>query len=107
MKVIKGKLAGDGYKLHQFANDWITADDPHGRPMTLKPDAIQIAGKEFEVMCESYRRYLEGSRKEGYFWDAWELRPDGTLRRKASQAEIRRQVMERIRLKEERRASDD
>jgi hypothetical protein len=81
MKILKGKNAGDGYRLHQWANDWMTADAPDGAPVIAKPLNVQLDGDEQRRMRESYERFLDGERHCGQFWHHWELKDDGTFAR--------------------------
>ena len=81
MKILTGKNAGDGYRLHQWANDWMTADPPGGgRPVIAKPLNVELTEDEYVRMSASYMRFLAGERHCGLFWVHWELLEDGTFR---------------------------
>lgn len=53
------------YKLHQWANDWITADGPHG-PEVISPSQVILTEDEMKLIQEP-----TGS--VGIFWDLYEL----------------------------------
>jgi len=86
MRIITGKDAGDGYRLHQWANDWITADPPGGgRPVIAKPLNVELTEDETTVMAASYMRFLNGERHCGQFWHHWELIEDGRFQARVSE----------------------
>ena len=84
MRILKGKKAGGGYKLHQWANDWITYDNPDGTasPRPERPLNVQVEGDEYWRMCESHSRFMSGDRSCGQFWLIWDLQLDGTFTRR-------------------------
>jgi hypothetical protein len=84
MRILKGKTTGDGYKLHQWANDWITCDGPDGRQNVIaKPLNVQLEGDEYWRMRESYVAWWQrGDRSCGLFWVHWKLELDGTFTRR-------------------------
>lgn len=84
MKILKGKIAADGYELHQFANDWITACG-HGRDnIIVKPPNVQVDGAEYRRLSDSYGRWQADPSTErvGLFWHHWQLNPDGRFSRR-------------------------
>lgn len=91
MKILKGKRAGDGYKLHQWANDWITYDNPDGTPSPhpVHPLNVQVEGDEEWRMLESYVAWWQhDDRRCGHFWPSWDLQPDGTYRPRRPTGEL-------------------
>lgn len=82
MKILSGKHRGATARLHQFANDWITADIGDLQSVILKPPQIELDDDEYQRMYESYLRFARGERTAGQFWRHWELRSDGRLYRR-------------------------
>lgn len=80
MKILKGKHAGDGYRLHQWANDWISTDSAGGKPVIVGPLNVQLEGDEYWQMRQSYSRFLSGEVNCGLFWRHYELQTDGTFK---------------------------
>ena len=81
MKIIKGKQAGQVVKLHQWSNDWMTADTDDGAPLVLKPPMVELDDDECRRMREDYARYQRDGWHAG-FWRAWELGADGRFTRR-------------------------
>ena len=77
MKILTGKSAGDGYRLRQWANDWISCDAPDGRPVIAKPLNVELDDDEYWRMRESYIAWWQqGDRRCGQFWPTYRLRAD-------------------------------
>lgn len=64
----RGKKAGEKLVLHQFCNDWISADDSDGRPVIVNPTSVQLEPGEAEVML--------ADKNPGFFWKRYRLTPD-------------------------------
>jgi hypothetical protein len=79
VKVLSGKYRGREARLHQFANDWITADIGAVQSVVLKPHMVELNGDEFERMHESYLRFCQDGRAGGQFWKHWRLLASGRL----------------------------
>jgi hypothetical protein len=62
------------YRLHQWANDWISVDGPNGAEI-LNPLTVTLAPDEME-------RIQEYSNNVGMFWKLYELTDSGRLIRK-------------------------
>jgi hypothetical protein len=86
MKVLSGKYEGRTARLHQFANDWITADIGAVQSVVLKPHQVELDDGEYERMHESYLRFCQDGRAGGQFWKHWQLLASGRLARRAQQA---------------------
>jgi hypothetical protein len=82
VKILTGKRRGEVVKLHQWANDWITADTEDGRPLVLKPPMVEVEGDEYQRLTESYGRFQQGDKRTGFFWRAWALGDDGRFTRR-------------------------
>ncbi len=82
MKILRGKNAGDGYTVHQWANDWMTVDGHGKQSIVVKPVNVQLDESEYQAFCESYLAAQQGDRSKGTFWHEWELRMDGTFTRR-------------------------
>ncbi len=66
--------SGEHLTLHQFCNDWITADTDDGRPVVVTPTTVRFTPEEiFE---------LQTNPDPGTFWDEFEIHPDGDRLRK-------------------------
>jgi hypothetical protein len=67
VKILNGPNAGDRYRAHQWANDWITADPPGGGPPVIaKPGNVELTADEvarFEAHRQrwQHRRPVLGS----------------------------------------------
>jgi hypothetical protein len=88
VRILRGKNAADGYKLHQFANDWIHASG-HGREnIIVRPLNVQVDGDEHRRLTESYARWQADPSAEqvGFFWQLWQLNADGTFSRRGGVA---------------------
>lgn len=55
------------YKLHQWANDWISADGPNG-PEILSPLVVILDADEMEAV-----KATKDNANVGIFWIMWEL----------------------------------
>lgn len=76
------RRTGD-YKLHQWANDWISADGPEGQPVIVNPVGIELESDEVARLFADHERYLAGDRGSGFFWDRYELDSvNSTIRRR-------------------------
>jgi hypothetical protein len=83
VKILRGKNAGDGYKVHQWANDWITADGHGKQNIVLRPLNVQLEGDEYWRAFEDYTAFWQqGDRRSGMFWQLWKLELDGTFTRR-------------------------
>lgn len=71
MIITRGKRAGQTARLHQYANDWISADDQDGRPIILNPTSVRLEPGEREAMKEHV--------STGSFWTTYEVRDDGQI----------------------------
>lgn len=87
------KVSGSAetWSLHQWANDWITADGPNGRTAVLSPTRVQLEGEEISEMLTDRDHALAQIEAgeyphTGFFWKAWSLDPRGffTARRPES-----------------------
>lgn len=77
MKILKGPHAGDGYRPHQWANDWITAIPPDGgQPVIAKPGNVELTPEEADRMLASRREWADGNPRTGLFWTHWQLTPE-------------------------------
>ncbi len=81
MKILRGKNAGDGYTVHQWANDWMTVDGHGKQSIIVKPTNVQLEGEaEYWPFRESYVAFEQrGDRSKGTFWQEWKLELDGTF----------------------------
>lgn len=51
MIILRGKHKGKHARLHQFANDWISADLlPDNHPIIVSPTGVQLEGDEITEM---------------------------------------------------------
>lgn len=87
MKILKGKHAGGGWKPHQWANDWIMADDGRDhRNVIVRPTSVQLEDDEYWLLREDYTGFWQrGDRRAGMFWELWQLEIDGTFTRRRAQ----------------------
>jgi hypothetical protein len=84
VRILKGKNAGSGYELRQFANDWMTASGNGIDNIVVSPGNVQVDGDEYRRLSESYARWQSDPSTErvGLFWQLWRLNRDGTLSRR-------------------------
>lgn len=72
MRVRAGKYAGHIGRVHQFANDWMSAYlENVERPVILRPSQVQLEPDE--------RGIVLNATGVGTFWQEWRLNPDGTF----------------------------
>jgi hypothetical protein len=74
VKIIRGKHRGKTAKIHQFANNWISADIDGGGPAILSPLHVKLSTLEVSLIMKG-----RDTGKAGYFWQRWALRTDGTF----------------------------
>lgn len=63
MHVIGGR---ERLRLHQWSNDWISADTPYGGGVILRPTQVELDADE----AEQIQQHPEHA---GVFWQLWEL----------------------------------
>lgn len=76
------------YRLHQWANDWLSADEVEtGRPIIASPRGAKLTDEEAERLREDYNEFLQlagaglpNQHHAGVFWLEWCL--DGNTLRK-------------------------
>jgi hypothetical protein len=74
MRILTGPHGGDGYRPHQWANDWITADPPGGgNPVIARPGNVELADEDLERFTAHRQRWLDDRRTGGQFWVHWQL----------------------------------
>lgn len=74
MIILRGQYAGRTGTVRQFSNDWVTVDVDGGpSSLVVTPTHIQITT---DADRESFR---DRSDRVGFFWQLWELFPDGTF----------------------------
>ncbi len=76
------KRNGEKLRPHQFANDWISADTKDGRPVIVKPTAVQLEPEDMPMFTPPADPYSPEARRVGHFWLMWELHDDGTFTRR-------------------------
>lgn len=82
MRILEGPHAADGWKLHQWANDWMTAVPPGGgHPVIVKPGCVELTPAEAEWMRADRQAWKQGQRRHGLFWAHWQLGDDGRFTR--------------------------
>lgn len=90
VKILRGRFADLDVAPHQFGVDWITAThngEPltyNGQQVTLRPDNVQLTTDADRAV------FAPDARRDGVFWDCWELTPDGLFVRKATPEELTR-----------------
>lgn len=88
MKVNRGGNEAE-YKLHQWANDWISADGPNG-PEILSPLQVILDEDEMKRVKETVDDV-----NVGIFWLMWEL-DEETGRFKKKPRQNRRKILDQI-----------
>ena len=74
MRILTGQHAGDGYRPHQWANDWITAVPPGGgQPVIASPGNVELDADDLERFRAHYQRWAGDRRTGGQFWAHWQL----------------------------------
>lgn len=75
--MLRGQYAGGTGHVRQFANDWVTVDIDGGpTSKVVRPTSIQLTTDEdFHIFREQRGSHV------GFFWQMWELYPDGTFNR--------------------------
>jgi hypothetical protein len=85
MKRLRGKNKGEHLALHQWANDWLSADTDDGKSVIVTPTSVQLEGDEIERLRADEATFASGATHHaGEFWALWDLRDDGTFRRRRS-----------------------
>lgn len=68
MILLRGKHKGAEAKLHQAANDWISADGPGGKSMIVNPTSVQLSREEIDELL---------SCAGGFFWSHYRVAESG------------------------------
>lgn len=71
MIILRGKRKGETARLHQYANDWISADAQDGSAIILNPTSVRLEPGE--------REQMETHTSTGFFWRRYEVRDDGQI----------------------------
>lgn len=74
MKRVRGKRAGEHLTPRQFANDWISAEDPDGRPVIVRPGAVELDPEDVDLFINKDPRHV------GRFWTLYTLGDDRRFR---------------------------
>jgi hypothetical protein len=69
----RGKNIGEHLTLHQFCNDWISADDDAGNPIIVNPTSVKLEDGEAQMFINDP--------DPGMFWDAYQIDGDRFVRR--------------------------
>lgn len=73
MIVRRGRRAGQHLTMHQFCNDWITADTDEGQPVVVSPLRVQLDAAEVAQ--------VRASINTGIMWELYTLSDDGLFTR--------------------------
>ncbi len=85
MKILRGPMAGLDVVPHQFGTDWITATDTDGNPLMFNGRHITLGPQNVQLTTDRDREvFAPQERRDGLFWDVWELTDDGTFVRKTT-----------------------
>jgi len=90
--MLRGQYAGRTGRVRQFSNDWVTVDIDDGPTSeVVKPTWFQL------ITDEEFEMFRDHGPTVGFFWQMWELFPDGTFNRLHQNAGSERYVGSRRR----------
>jgi hypothetical protein len=96
VKILSGPNAGDGYRVHQRANDWIMANLPGGgRPVIAKPGTVELTAGDVARFEARRQRRQDDQRAGGQFWVHWQLEGNRLTLTEADHAELARRATRR------------
>ena len=79
MRRLRGPRRGERLTPHQFANNWISADGPDGRPVIVRPLSVSLDPEDVEF----FQQRLD-SAHVGFFWRVYTLDVEGRVFRRRS-----------------------